>query len=516
MFWNDGYRTDIEYTFGYYPNLSPTQMRFAALVHGYDVMPESDDDVHLELGVGQGLSANIHAASHKGQYFGNDFNPSHIAFANLISSHSGVQANFTDQSFEELLQRDDIPQCDTIAIHGVWSWISEGNQRFIVEIVKKFLKPGGLFHISYNCSAGHNHFVEWKNRLYRYYSSLSGSPREKAEKTFAHFEEIFTQFPELLKDNPQLKASWNEIKKQANSGNYNYLIHEYLNEHWKPMTLEEVTQYFDAAKLSFVGSMNFNEIIDAYRFSGPVKTFLATRSILDREMWHDTFVKETFRKDLFMKGGYRLNGQQQLDRLREWYFISLCFREELENKMFKSGTMEIKSDLFDPIANCLCAEDYRPKSFAELLEVLPSNYGWNDLLKVLVVKIQRGDFAIVNNPAPDQSVVAKSQQYNNYIIHNLMPRRGINYLASPVLGTGYSKMGMIYVAYMKVVLENPTMNDQEIAGAMFDFMDKLNVYARKENSTESCNREESIELFVRKQIPEAKKYAAIWKHMKFI
>lgn len=516
MLWNDGYRTDIEYTFGYYPNLSPTQMRFAALVHGYDVKPESDSDVHLELGIGQGLSANIHAASHKGQYFGNDFNPSHIAFANLISSHSGVQANFTDQSFEELLQRDDIPQCDTIAIHGVWSWISEINQRFIVDIVKKFLKPGGLFHISYNCSAGHNHFVEWKNRLYRYHASLSGSPQEKAEKTFSYFDEIFTQFPELLENNSQLKISWNVIKKQINLGNYNYLIHEYLNEHWKPMTLEQVTQHFDDAKLSFVGSMYFNEIVDPYRFSESITTFLETQPLIDREMWRDTFLKESFRKDLFMKGGYRLNELQQLDRLKEWHFISFNLREELDNKMFKSGSTEIKSDLFEPIADCLCAEDYRPKSFAELLEALPSNYGWHTLLKILVIKIKRGDFGVVYNPSPDQSIIDKSQRYNDYIIHNLMPRRNINELVSPVLGTGYSKIGLIYAAYIKVVSENPTMSDQEIADGMFDFLGKLNIYPRKENSPESCNREEGIELFVRKHIPKAKKYASIWKHLKLI
>lgn len=515
MLWNDGYRTDIEYTFGYYPNLSPTVARFVALAHGYDIKPESDSDVHLELGIGQGLSANIHAATHQGQYFGNDFNPAHITFANIVASHSGATCNFTDQSFEELLQRDDIPQCDTIAIHGVWSWINESNRHYIVEIVKKFLKPGGLFHISYNCSAGHNHFMEWKSRLYNYYIGLSGSPREKAEKTFTHFDEIFTQFPELFTENPMLKRSWDMIKKQIELGNYNYLIHEYLNEHWQPMTLAEVAKAFEPAKLNFAGSMNFNEVIDFYRLSDSVQSFLKTQTLLDREMWRDTFFKEMFRKDLFVKGGYRLNGQQQLERLKHWHFISLKHREELDNKMFRSGTMEIKSDLFDAIADCLCADDYRPKSFAELLAVIP-NYNWGDLLKVLIIKVQRGDFMIVNNPSPDQSVIAKSQQYNDYMIQELMPQKSINYLASPVLGQAYTNMGMIYAVYLKVVTENPDMEDREIANSMYEFMDRLNVYARKENSTESCNREESIELFMRKQIPYARKYEAIWKQLKLV
>jgi hypothetical protein len=70
--WTSGYMADVGYTFGYYQELNPLRARLAFLNAGL-VPPERG--VHCELGYGQGMSANIHAAASGSTWYGSDFNP---------------------------------------------------------------------------------------------------------------------------------------------------------------------------------------------------------------------------------------------------------------------------------------------------------------------------------------------------------------------------------------------------------------------------------------------------------
>jgi SAM-dependent methyltransferase len=55
---------------------------------------------------------------------------------------------------EQLLARNDLPQFDSISLHGIWTWVSRDNQKLIVEFARRHLKPGGLLYIDYNCLPG--------------------------------------------------------------------------------------------------------------------------------------------------------------------------------------------------------------------------------------------------------------------------------------------------------------------------------------------------------------------------
>ena len=103
--WNEGYFTEVAYTYGYYRELNPVFQRFCLILRGFAPPVPSDNSTHCELGYGQGVTANIHAAANPGQYFGTDFNPAHSAHANELCQASGANAQFFDDSFEQLLDR---------------------------------------------------------------------------------------------------------------------------------------------------------------------------------------------------------------------------------------------------------------------------------------------------------------------------------------------------------------------------------------------------------------------------
>ena len=54
---------------------------------------------YLELGYGQGLSLNIHAAATDGEFWGTDFNPVQVANARELASASGAHVKLLDASF---------------------------------------------------------------------------------------------------------------------------------------------------------------------------------------------------------------------------------------------------------------------------------------------------------------------------------------------------------------------------------------------------------------------------------
>ncbi|MDQ0252409.1 cyclopropane fatty-acyl-phospholipid synthase-like methyltransferase [Sphingomonas kyeonggiensis] len=143
MDWAEGYFTGLDYTFGYYRELNPAMLRIACLAAGV-VPPYSESPTYLELGFGQGVSLNVHAAASEGEFWGTDLNPGQVAHASGLADVSGAELSLFDESFEEFARRNDIPLFDVIVLHGVWSWISEHNQSIITELVRKRLGPGGI------------------------------------------------------------------------------------------------------------------------------------------------------------------------------------------------------------------------------------------------------------------------------------------------------------------------------------------------------------------------------------
>ena len=94
MDWTSGYLAEIDYTHGYYRELAPSLIDMALLMSGHEP-PDRSSMRYLELGYGQGLSANVHAAASPGEFWGADFNPAHAANALSLATHAGGGARYT-------------------------------------------------------------------------------------------------------------------------------------------------------------------------------------------------------------------------------------------------------------------------------------------------------------------------------------------------------------------------------------------------------------------------------------
>jgi hypothetical protein len=141
---------EIDYTYGYYRELNPSNLRLARL--SADIAAPSTAPLrYLELGYGQGLSINIYAAAFAGELWGTDFNPTQVANARSLADASGSGAILLDDLFGELAARPDLPEFNVIGLHGIWNLISDENQRIIVDIIRRKRRVGGIVYNSYNC-----------------------------------------------------------------------------------------------------------------------------------------------------------------------------------------------------------------------------------------------------------------------------------------------------------------------------------------------------------------------------
>ena len=76
--WSSDYVSNVDYTQCYYPELAPAALSLALLNRSVKACRPLR---YLELGFGQGLSLNIHAAACPGEFWGTDFNPGQAANA---------------------------------------------------------------------------------------------------------------------------------------------------------------------------------------------------------------------------------------------------------------------------------------------------------------------------------------------------------------------------------------------------------------------------------------------------
>ncbi|MFT0533276.1 class I SAM-dependent methyltransferase [Castellaniella hirudinis] len=433
--WSQGYFTDVGYTYGYYRDISPAFQRFCLLLRGFDALQATPDAVHCELGFGQGISVNIHAAATPGHYVGTDFNPAQAAHANQLARASGSGARLYDDSFEQLLARPDLPQFDSISLHGIWTWVSRDNHKVVAEFARRHLKPGGVFYVSYNCFPGWSPAYPLRQifALHDRFASTHPGAVERVEQALKFSENLLAAKPAYLRQVPGLEDKLKAIAGQ----NRHYLAHEYFNQEWNCMYFTDVVDALESAKLDYAGTAVPLDVVDAINLTAPARSFLGTieHPIL-REQTRDYFVGQQFRKDLYMRGARRLTPVEQRQLLLEMRFALLKAADAVTYKVTTPlGEATMQEALYAPLVAALADKQYSPKTLAELAAQAPA-LTWPQLIEALTVLVGMGAATPCQTEAAAKQVHKRCSALNQYLIGRAQLGNDIQALASPVVGGG--------------------------------------------------------------------------------
>ena len=234
--WTEGYVTEIDYSYAYFNELNPVRATMGLLTS--QCTPPKIRHA-CELGFGQGLSINFHAAATDVEWWGTDFNPQQAAFAKDLSEFSG--AHIFDTSFEVFCSRNDLPEFDFIVLHGIWSWISERNRHIICDFIHRKLSIGGIVYISYNTLPGWAAAAPLRELIANISTGIGsfGNTIERIETGLQFTEQFLATKPLWTRANPSIDERFDKLVETQSR---NYLAHEYFNREWKPMYFYEVSE----------------------------------------------------------------------------------------------------------------------------------------------------------------------------------------------------------------------------------------------------------------------------------
>jgi hypothetical protein len=433
--WSAGYVTEIDYIPGYFPELSPGVMRLAALNRGV-ITSRPRPLRYLELGFGQGVSLNLHAAACGGEFWGVDFNPAHAANARELAEAAGTGARVFDLSFAELAERTDLPEFDFITLHGIWSWISDENRKVIVRIAREHLAVGGLFYVSYNCGPGWSSGAPLRH-LVALHADLAGQKTkpitDRVGEAFDFVQSVSDAGGLYFQHNPRVaKRLENTVARDRR-----YLVHEYLGRDWHLTNFAEVAETLSEAKLDFAASGYLIDHVDDVNLRAEGKALMAsiTHPIL-QETVRDYLTDQQFRKDIYVKGLRRLWPAAQIAQFEALRF-TLALTAEISPPDLTGplGKVTLPEASYRALIAALAKDNFAPKAVRELLPIWQGQ-SLGALAGVLLLLTSCGQVYPVQDDSDIEAATPVCRRLNAYLCERALTREDVAHMASPVIGAG--------------------------------------------------------------------------------
>jgi len=456
--WTDGYVTDIGYTHGYYPQLNPARLQLAFAAAGLDSPLVR---TACELGFGQGLSINIHAAASPVTWYGNDFNAAQASHAQTLAQAARNGAQLEQASFAEFCTREDLPQFDFIAMHGIWSWVSADNRALIRDFVERRLKLGGVFYVSYNTQPGWAAFMPLRDLLLRHFDMPSNAGKGSAERIDAALdfaERMFAADPVYSRANPFMQERIAILKKQSR----HYLAHEYFNRDWHVESFADMAEIWSGAGLEFACSADFRDHLDMANLTPAQREFCdAVDDRHLRQSVRDFMVNQQFRRDYWVRGAQALDASSHQALLAQQRVTLLTIPDQIPMTLKTvSSEITLNQHIYGPVIAVLA--DGLPHSLGEIAGIVGSrNLGLQQVLDTVMMLIGNGHAAPVQADSDILHGRDGSAALNRHLIAQAVHGYAdgdIEHLASPVTGGGVPA-DRIQQLFMLAVLEGQETPD---------------------------------------------------------
>ena len=429
-----GYIADIGYTHGYYPELHPARAALALLGRGLAPPPPGPC---CELGFGQGISTNIHAAAGDADWWGTDFNAAQAAFAQGLAERSGAGARLMNEAFADFCTRSDLPDFAFIGLHGIWSWVSEDNRALLLDFLRRRLLPGGLVYLGYNTLPGWAAFWPMRQLMVQAGNVLAApgaNSGEKVDKALEFARRVMAQEPVSDRINPAVGMRLKSLPSKGRS----YLAHEYFNGDWQPMVFDEMARRLAPCGLAFAGSAMFSADVLALHFTPGQEAFLADiEDAALRESTRDFMLNTQFRKDYWIRGATRLDTAAQLALMRDLRLVMARPRPRVSLSFTGSqGETTLDADRLAPLFEALAG--HRPVALGALQDHMAA-HGMSlvQLYQTLLLLADRNDVAPAQDAATTAAARPRTARLNAALLECAPAgERSISTLASPVTGGG--------------------------------------------------------------------------------
>jgi hypothetical protein len=361
--------------------------------------------------------------------------PAKPRFARELTRASGADGRFFDQSFEEFCHRDDLPEFEFIALHGIWSWISDANRRVIVDFIRRKLAVGGVLFMSYNTQPGWAIGAPLRELLKEHGDRLGASTpmAQRIDNALGFAEQLLAIQPLFARLNPTVQEKLDGLKGHPRE----YLAHEYMNRDWRPMYFSEVATWLEDAKVTFAGSASATEQQDPLNMTPEQMAFLqGIGDLTFRETARDFIINQQFRRDLWIRGPRRLTSLEHVEAHGQIRHVLVSAKADISPKVAaKQGEVTMNAAIYDPIIAVMA--DHQPRTAAEIEQAV-SHSGINMAQLISALGVLTGVGALA--PIQADETIKAARSFTDKLNHALQLKarssNDVGFLASPVTGGG--------------------------------------------------------------------------------
>lgn len=430
----EGHAADTGYTHDFYRELTPTLQRFALLLRGIEAGGNAQQFKYCELGCGHGFSSLLLAAAHPdSEFHANDILPGHIGYARKLAREAGIaNAHFYDDSFEDFGDRT-LPDFDVIALHGVYSWISEENRRHIVDFIARRLKVGGVVYISYNCHPGWSTISPLRDLM----MIFSGNPADpllpRVDQALAQIQKLLDADGAFVQANPGVKKRFEDILQQPRS----YIAHEYFTDDWTAFHHTDVAKELREAKLEYGTTAHIIDHLSAFSLTPEQQKLLSGTANADqREVLNDFIVNRQFRRDLYTKGGQPIDIAERNERLANTRFVLTTMPADISRTLKTTlGSYNVNQAIFDPLVD---AFKKGPRSIRQLQQESGiREMSTAMILETIIILIAGNHLQPCLEAAGESARSKRTTAFNTAIMMRAHTSGELAFLASPVTGGGF-------------------------------------------------------------------------------
>jgi SAM-dependent methyltransferase len=356
----DGYVADTLYPSNFHQEIQPFWLDAVLALRGI-VPPRSNGEqfTYVDLGCGDGLGLILTAALHpQGHFIGVDIMPDHVARGQAMIDQIGLtNISLRCSSFSEQMAMAD-GRADYVVAHGVLTWVSPENQTALMDLTAKWLRPGGVFTLSYNALPGWAERTPFQALVRSVAKNLPGTSTERFNAAYAHLRPLGLIDPSV----------WQDLDARQKNASENYFAHEYLHDHWSPLWSGDVITDMATRDLAYIGHACTERLRDDLCLTQGWRAILAQCvSVPEREIAADILTHCWFRRDIYVKAPFAIfDGDEAADfQMQTHWAIWPGSEDQALNCETLAGQMSFDNDAAGVILDALKSGPKRLSNIAE-------------------------------------------------------------------------------------------------------------------------------------------------------